>query len=297
MPNSKTIICIGAMLWDVIGRADMRIKLGDDLPGAISQRPGGVAMNVALALAVQGLEPVILSAVGRDPAGEALVARARQCGVDCDMLHHAALRTDSYLAIEDQDQLVASIADAHALETAGEAILLPLRDGRIGSAQSPWAGRIILDSNPGPDVVAQFRDDPCLTSAELLVVPASPAKAARLAPLLRRPHTTFYLNRAEAEVLAGCSSNSAIDAAEAVLALGAARVIVTDGPNSLAEAILDGPTLSLTPPPVTLLRVTGAGDHLLAAHLKALIGGAPRAEALQHALRSTTAYVSGKDNP
>ena len=45
------ILCIGAMLWDVIGRAPRRMAPGADVPGRIRHIPGGVALNVALALA------------------------------------------------------------------------------------------------------------------------------------------------------------------------------------------------------------------------------------------------------
>ncbi len=298
MPQSTTVLCIGAMLWDVIGHAPGRIAPGDDLPGRIEQRPGGVALNVAMALASHGLSPVMLAAVGRDVAGKALTALTESRGVDCRMLHPTEDgRTDSYMAIEDGTGMVASVADARALEMAGAAILAPLADGRLGSAAAPWSGLVLLDSNPAPEVIARFQSDPCLQAARLVVVPASPAKAARLAPLLTRADTSFYLNRAEAEVLAGRPAASARDAAEALIAQGARHVIVTDGPAPLAEGLAGEPTLCLSPPAVTLQRVTGAGDQFLAAHLKARIAGHDRAQALEQALAASTAYVSGKDRP
>jgi thiol-disulfide isomerase/thioredoxin len=36
-------------------------------------------------------------------------------------------------------------ADARSLEAAGEAILAPLADGRLGSAAAPWTGLVALD--------------------------------------------------------------------------------------------------------------------------------------------------------
>ena len=52
-PAPPRILCAGAMLWDVIGQASAPMTLGEDVPGRIHQRPGGVALNVALALARQ----------------------------------------------------------------------------------------------------------------------------------------------------------------------------------------------------------------------------------------------------
>ncbi|MDN3711298.1 PfkB family carbohydrate kinase [Paracoccus cavernae] len=301
MPASETtasagLVCIGAMLWDIIGRSSTPLGPGDDVPGRVEQRPGGVAFNIALALATRGFRPVMLSSIGSDASGAALADLAETRGVDSAMLHRSKSHgTDIYMAIEAGAQMLASVADARALEAAGAAILAPLRDGRLGDAAHPWAGMIILDSNLAPEIIAQFQSDPCLNAAELVLVPASPAKAARLESLLHRPKTSFYLNRREAEVLAGRPLATAAEAAEAILAAGAARVIVTDGPHPLAEAISSAPTLVLTPPPLDVTRVTGAGDFLLSAHLEARLSGLEREAALASALAAVSSYVSGKD--
>src|SRR5690606_13785367 len=104
-PMTETrILCIGAMLWDVIGRAARVMAHGADVPGRIRHIPGGVALNVALAMARQGLAPVILSAVARDAEGEALTAAAMAGGVDCRWLaRDTGQPTDTYMAIEDPD--------------------------------------------------------------------------------------------------------------------------------------------------------------------------------------------------
>lgn len=78
---------------------------------------------------------------------------------------------------------------------------------------------------------------------------------------------------------------------------GAARVLVTDGPNPAADAITNGPTLTLPPPSVTVARVTGAGDCFLAAHLAAELKNHPREAALHQAVQASAAHVSGKDVP
>jgi sugar/nucleoside kinase (ribokinase family) len=48
------------------------------------------------------------------------------------------------------------------------------------------------------------------------------------------------------------------------------------------------------PPQVLVTRVTGAGDTFMAAHIVAERRGADREAALQAALRSAAAYVSGE---
>ena len=49
------ILCIGSVLWDIIGRSPAAMRLGSDVPGRITRLPGGVAMNIAMTLARFGL--------------------------------------------------------------------------------------------------------------------------------------------------------------------------------------------------------------------------------------------------
>lgn len=291
-PAPPRILCAGAMLWDVIGQASAPMTLGEDVPGRIHQRPGGVALNVALALARQGLAPGILSALGRDPAGDALLAEAARQGVDTRWLHRDPGPTGTYMAIEGPQGLVAAVADARGLEAAGPAILAPLRDGRLGDAGAPWSGTLVVDGNLTEPVLALIARAPWLSCAVLRIVPASPDKAPRLRPLLAHPRAILHLNRLEAEALARRHLPLAAEAAEAVVALGAARVLVTDGPRAVADAVAGGPTLTLVPPAVAARHVTGAGDSFLAGHLAAEDAGAPRDQALAAGIAAATRHIT-----
>ena len=42
------ILCIGSVLWDIIGRSATSMRLGSDVPGRITRLPGGVALNMAM---------------------------------------------------------------------------------------------------------------------------------------------------------------------------------------------------------------------------------------------------------
>lgn len=293
MPETPQIICLGAMLWDVIGHSPVSLTPGEDVAGRIHQRPGGVALNVAMALVRHGLRPAILSAVGRDAPGNALVAETEGAGVTTQWLwRDGPLPTDLYMAIETPDGLFAAIADAHGLEAAGPDILRPLHDGGLGRDGNPWRGVLVIDGNPTRETIEQIAAAPYLAATDLRIVPASPDKAARLAPLLNHPHGIFHINRAEAEALAGRGLPDAVTAAEAITRLGAARVIVTNGAGAAADACQGQPTMSLTPPPVTARHVTGAGDAFLAAHLAAELRGHSRHEALDAAIRAASAHIT-----
>lgn len=296
MERIPDILCIGSVLWDLIGHAAGPLGPGDDGPGRILRQPGGVALNVAMALARQGLRPALLSAVGRDPQGEELVARCAGLALETRFLHRPAdLPTDRYMAIEAGGQLIAAIADAHTLEAAGSAILEALADGRLARAEAPWRGAAVIDGNLTAALLGELAASPLLGMADLRLVPASPGKAERLAPFLAHPHATLYLNLAEARILGGTDFADAATAAEALARAGAHRVLVTDGPRLVAEAGTACPAaLTRTPPVITARRVTGAGDAFMAAHVAAERRGCDPAAALAAAVDAAAAHVSGE---
>ncbi len=289
------ILCIGSVLWDIIGRSPTSMRLGSDVPGRITRLPGGVAMNIAMTLRRFGMTPALLTAIGRDAEGDELVAACDRLGLDTAQIYRSDdLPTDRYMAIEGANGLIAAIADAHSLEAAGDKILRPLADGRLGSAGAPWTGPIALDGNLTEGLLAQIATSPLFAGADLRVAPASPGKAGRLLPLLSHPSATLYVNLEEANILARSDHATAPAAARALLARGAHRVLVTHGGRTAAEGTAGQGTIEGAPPQVLVTRVTGAGDTFMAAHLVAERGGAARQSALDAALRAAATYVSGE---
>lgn len=289
------ILCIGSVLWDIIGRSAVVMRQGSDVPGRISRLPGGVAMNIAMTLARLGLRPALLTAIGQDDEGQELIAACRRLGMVTDHVYRSAdLPTDRYMAVEGANGLIAAVADAHSLEAAGDKILRPLADGTLGDAARPWAGLIALDGNLTVQLLADIAVSPLFAAADLRVAPASPGKAERLSPLLAHRGATLYVNLEEAGILAARSFASAPEAAEGLLARGAGRVLVTDGGRVCAEGTAGRGVIAGQPPQVLVTRVTGAGDTFMAAHIVAERRGADREAALQAALRSAAAYVSGE---
>lgn len=289
------IICIGAVLWDIIGRTPTVMAAGADVPGRIIRLPGGVAMNVAMTMRRFGLTPTLLTALGQDSAGEELLAACQRLGIGTDYIYRSPdLATDRYLAIEDANGLVAAIADAHSLEAAGDRILQPLGDGRLGEAAAPWSGLVALDGNLTATLLTEIATSPLLAAADLRVAPASPGKVERLRTILAHPRLTLYANLAEASLLCGIELDGAAKAAEHLLRCGARRVLVTDGGRDCADGKAGEGVLIDRPQAVRVNRVTGAGDTFMSAHIVAERNGASRAEALAAAHRAAGAYVSGE---
>ena len=289
------IVCIGSVLWDVIGRSPAAMRLGSDVPGRISRLPGGVALNIAMTLRRFGMSVALLSAVGKDAEGAELVAACARMGLITDHLYLSDdLPTDRYMAIEGANGLMSAIADAHSLEAAGDKILRPLSDGRLGSVEAPFAGVVALDGNLTEALLSGIAGSQAFARADLRVAPASPGKAERLTPLLRHPAATLYVNLEEAGLLAKEPFPDAPAAAEGLLLRGAGRVLVTDGGRVSAEGRAGSGVIAARPREVLVTRVTGAGDTFMAAHIAADLAGLSREAALERALGVAADYVSGE---
>lgn len=294
MNATQTILCIGAVLWDVIGRCPAEMHLGADRPGRITRIPGGVAMNIAMTLQQFGIAPTLLTAIGQDDEGDALVAAAKRMQLNCDHIYRPEdLPTDIYMAIEGANGLIAAIADAHSLEAAGDKILAPLADGRLASSASPYAGIIALDGNLTSDLLQHIAQSPLFARADLRVAPASPGKATRLLTLTNHPNATLYVNLEEAGLLCETTFDDASIAAQQVVQLGVRRALVTDGAKRAADATAQG-VVTAQPPTVTVKRVTGAGDTFMAAHIAAEAQGLAREATLGRALQAAASFVSGE---
>ena len=291
--DTHQILCIGSVLWDVIGRSSAVMRLGSDVPGRITRIPGGVALNVAMTLRRFGLTPVLLTAVGQDAEGDELLKNCDQLGlITAHVYRSEDLPTDTYMAVEGANGVIAAIADAHSLEAAGDKILRPLTDGRFGTPNAPFTGRIVLDGNLTETLLAQIAQSDVFAKADLRVAPASPGKAERLLPLLAMKNATLYVNLEEAGLLCFETFASATEAATALLAKGAAEVLVTNGGAAAAHGTKAGVFQAL-PPQVLVTRVTGAGDTFMAAHIAAQMRGEGAQQALETALSAAAAYVSG----
>lgn len=293
MTQTHDILCIGSVLWDVIGRSPAHMRQGSDVPGRITRLPGGVALNIAMTLARFGLRPALLTAIGQDAEGRELVTACTELGLITDHAYRSEdLPTDKYMAVEGANGLIAAIADAHSLEAAGDKILRPLSDGTLGSETAPYDGFIALDGNLTQRLLENIAQSPLFARADLRVAPASPGKATRLLPFLTHDRAVLYVNLEEAGYLCQATFDSSAEAAATLLARGARRALVTDGGNSASDATPDG-VITQQPPEVLVTRVTGAGDTFMAAHIVAEAQGCNRDESLSRALTAAANYVSG----
>ena len=292
MTHPTTIHCIGSVLWDIVGRSDRKMKAGHDVPGRILRIPGGVAMNIAMALRMHDVPVSLLASLGAEPAGRDLLEEATRRGMETALVHISDRHpTDQYMAIEGSNGLIAAIADAHSLEAEADAVIAPMRDGRVGSVEEPFAGLVVCEGNLPEATLEYISAAAEFRGADLRLAPASPGKAGRLKPFFGHGHATFYVNLIEANILLGTKLDTSVEAAVQLVDAGVYRAAVTDGPNLAAIADANG-VHSAVPPSVDVLRVTGAGDVFMASHIVAETRGMVGDAALDFALTHTATYIS-----
>ncbi|MGL4175121.1 MAG: carbohydrate kinase family protein [Dermatophilaceae bacterium] len=200
MPSSARVVVVGGAVLDTKVRTTSAPVLRTSNPGTASWSAGGVARNVAENLGRLGTPVTLLTAVGEDPAGDLVLARTAEAGVDCRRVIRTPHATGSYTAVlDDTGDLVLAVADLRATDELRPADLdaLPaLLDG---------AGALVVDANLDVEVVSWALDAAATAGVPVVLEPVSVSKAARLAPALRpeRPVHTVTPNADELAALVG----------------------------------------------------------------------------------------------
>ncbi len=276
----SSVLCVGGATVDRTYRLDAPLLAGTSNPAAGSSSFGGVARNVAENLARHGVAVGLLSRVGADEGGRALLKHLDALGIDrrgTGVVDDAA--TADYVAVLGPDgNLVVGLAAMAILDGLTPAALA--RQAGLFAA-ADW---VFADCNlPAASLLALARRD--LPGRYRLAVDAvSVAKAARLPDRLDGVDLVFA-NYDEAAALATRSgrSDAATDRAgahaEDLLAAGAGAAVVTLGAGGALAVDRDG-TVHVPAVPARVVDVTGAGDALIAATLCGLGTGEALAAAV-----------------
>lgn len=271
--EQPTVVVIGGANVDVKARSAARVTLGTSNPGHSSMALGGVGRNVAENLARLGTRTFLVTAVGRDAAGDNLLAGTAAAGVRLEYVYRTDLPTGTYIALLDADgELVAAVADMRA---TGE-----LGSGQVDRAQAviTTAGLVVLDGNLAPATLAHALDLAHVSRVRAILEPVSVPKATLLAADITadRPLYAVTPNREELTALTGLATHTDRQlrtAAESLHRRGVQHVWVRLGERgSLFSTTSTGATF--IPAVATSVQdVTGAGDSMLAAFCHALLEG------------------------
>jgi pseudouridine kinase len=281
LPDRRPIVCIGAANLDRKLRPLAPLVMGTSNPAQADESFGGVARNIAENLARLGAPVALITAVGSDAAGAALLVHAAETGVDTGAtLKLADACSGTYTAVLDGggDMLVA-LADMALYDQITPAYLdtrAPLRAN---------AAMVMADLNLPRETVAALIDAAGRDQVPLVIVAVSIPKMARLPEALTGVRLAI-LNEGELAARVGRDLVTDADFAAACRAVqdqGARDVVVTRGARGVFYTTEDG-IAHLPAPKAEPVDVTGAGDAFAAAVCFTLNGGGDLALACRRGL-------------
>lgn len=284
------VVVVGGANVDVKARSAAAVTPRTSNPGQASMTPGGVGRNVAENLARLGTRTHLVSVVGRDPAGESLLAQTAAAGVLVEHVARTDVDTGMYTAVLDPDgELVVAVSSMAATQQLG-----PEQVGRARDLIAA-AGLVVVDGNLRLDTLEHTLDLAATAQVRTVLEPVSVAKAAALSACLTTGRPVFAItpNRDELSALTGLPTRThrqLTGAARALHDRGVEVAWVRLGRKGslLSRAGADPVTIPAVPTEVA--DVTGAGDSALAAFCHALLAGEPPVAAARfgHAAASLT---------
>jgi pseudouridine kinase len=227
LPDRRPILCLGAANLDRKLRSLGALAMGTSNPARHDESFGGVARNIAENLARLGAPVALITAVGNDTAGAALLAQAHGLGIDTrGTLELDDACSGTYIAVLDHGgELTVALADM-ALYDALTAEFFATR-----ARQRAGAALIVADLNLPHDAIGALLADARRDTTPLVLVAVSEPKMARL-PRDLRGLRLLILNQGELAARMGRVLRTDQDLAAAcreVQAQGARDLVVTRG--------------------------------------------------------------------
>lgn len=275
---SKKALVIGAAIVDI-----PLSPVGPEVFGAaswplerIAMQLGGDAANEALTLARLGCEPVLLSKVGRDPAGDFALATLAAAGVDVSLVaREEGLDTGINIVLVREDGERSFITNRNgSLRRLALADLLPALDAPAleGAEVACLASMFVSPQLTLDDTAALF--DALKDRGMALCADATRRKHGETlreagGALSRLDY--FFPNLEEAALLTGESDPDAV--ADALLGCGVGHVALKLGGRGCLLASRSERHRVPAVPGVRCVDTTGAGDTFAAAFIAALLEG------------------------
>ena len=136
-----SIIVVGSVFVDIKGYPSRTYIPGGRNAGKVRYVHGGVCRNVAEDLGNMGLKPVFVSLVDPGGAGEDVIARLQEHGVDTRLIRQVRDGMGTWLAIFDNNDVCASISHRPDLEP----LLITLQNHGNGLFETADSAVIELD--------------------------------------------------------------------------------------------------------------------------------------------------------
>ncbi|MEO6206865.1 MAG: PfkB family carbohydrate kinase [Candidatus Limnocylindrales bacterium] len=253
------IVVLGDLMLDVVLASAGPLEIGSDVAGRVRFLQGGSAANTARWLARLGARSSLICAVGRDPAGRALVDEVREDGVVPRVVRLAGVRTGRIGVLVGPDGERSFVADRSAADGLAPG---DLRAAWFASADALHLPAYSLLGDPlglaGRRAVSLAREVGALVSVDLASIAPLLGDGRRAARALIESVTpdVLFATAAEAEALLG---RRAVDG---LLDLAPAAVIKRGARGATVLARDEGRDLrfEVATAHVATADSTGAGD-------------------------------------
>jgi pseudouridine kinase len=260
------VIIVGGANIDIKCKAVAANLLGTSNPGIVSLTAGGVGRNIAHNLARMGVSVSLLSVLGKDAHGEAVLSATVRAGVGVSLIARSTTQTGTYVAVLDRDgEMVTAISDMRIVEEITPA-LVRARTHELEAAQF-----VVADCNLPQDTLLALA---ALAGNKLVIEPVSVSKSEKLITVLKSgPVFLASPNFDQMDHLAGTRDIAkafaflhAMGLQNAMIHAGAEGAFTSDGVTTQhVEALPAGP----------IIDVTGAGDAAVAGLVYGLLQREP----------------------
>ncbi|MHB1234261.1 MAG: ribokinase, partial [Microbacteriaceae bacterium] len=274
--NQAGVTMVGSANMDLVFSVERIPRPGETLLAtSVARYPGGKGLNQAVAAARSGASTTFVGALGADDTGRELAATLQECGIDGALVRSSTEPTGQAFIVVDQQAentiIVASGANATLTELTS-AELAAIASSKVllmqlelpmtlieQAAAAARAARVMVILNAAP---AQPLSDELLADTDCLIV---------------NEHEACLIGGSED--LATASTDLAARVGQLIVTLGGAGAALYSGGAEVGR---------LTPPPVTVVDTTGAGDTFCGAFAAATAEG----RALESAARFAVAAAA-----
>ncbi|XP_037462455.1 pseudouridine kinase-like isoform X3 [Triticum dicoccoides] len=172
-------VIIGGMVLDIHAKPSVPPHPGTTVPGMVKYIGGGVARNIAECMAKLGTQPLMISAIGDDMAGNFLLKYWKLAGLCTDGILQVPDITTPVVSnvFDGNGELFAGVASVQAVETFLTPSWIYQFYRRISTAPL-----LMLDANLSPESL-QAACKAYESGVPVLFEPVSVVKSSRIAPI------------------------------------------------------------------------------------------------------------------
>ena len=239
--SNKKIYIFGCIMWDIVGKPAEQISIGKDCSGIITERPGGVAFNVAMGISKtlipQNFELYLVSAIGENEKTETICTSLSNNLIKTKYLIIEGNKNDGYLSIEQESgEIFGSINSSHVFLSNLNIIKENFSQICLMHKKSHTHATLIFDGNCPREFLDFVKREAKASIFTKYFIPANFSKLSEFENDLKYfKGFNLFINLKEANILLGSEFlNNSVDASKAIFKKTKTEtnlVVVTDGPK------------------------------------------------------------------